>query len=222
MTEFLRYAVYYLPDGAFGQVGAHWLGWDAHMGTAPTSRVSRPAAWIEAPQPYGFHATIKAPFYLANGIDHDDAIDSFHRFCEKTCTAPLGPLRVAKIDNFFALVPKAQSAALSALEEFVVRDLDHLRAPVTAADLELRRQKGLQPADEARFMEWGYPYVFEHFRFHITLTGKIPSDEQAKVMDLINDQFSEFLAQEHMIARLCLVGQKSDGKFVRIHYADLQ
>jgi len=222
MTEFIRYAVYYLPDGAFGQVGAHWLGWDVHTGTAQTSRVLRSAAWIETPQPYGFHSTIKAPFYLANGIDHDVAIDSFHRFCEKTCTTPLGPLRVAKIDNFFALVPQAQSAALNALEELVVRDLDHLRAPVTAADLDRRRQKGLKQADEARFMKWGYTNIFEQFRFHITLTGKISHDEQTQVMDLINDQFSDFLDQNHMITRLSLVGQKTDGKFVLIHSADLQ
>lgn len=34
-------------------------------------------------------------------------------------------------------------------------------------------------------MQWGYPYVFEEFRFHITLTGRLPLPEQAHVLDVL-------------------------------------
>jgi hypothetical protein len=62
---------------------------------------------------------------------------------------------------------------MQALHSACVRAFDPFRAPLSAADLERRRKAPLSPEQDARLVEWGYPYVFEDFRFHMTLTGAI-------------------------------------------------
>ena len=71
----MRYAIYFAPPPAspLARFGRQWLGRDAetgeavatpaHAGVAP----ERLAAWTASPRRYGFHATLKPPFRLADG-----------------------------------------------------------------------------------------------------------------------------------------------------------
>ena len=45
--------------------------------------------------------------------------------------------------------------------------------PPGAAELERRRKAGLSAAQEKMLLRWGYPYVLDEFRFHLTLTGRL-------------------------------------------------
>ncbi|WP_409363684.1 DUF1045 domain-containing protein [Bradyrhizobium canariense] len=36
----------------------------------------------------------------------------------------------------------------------------------------------MQSAQRAHFVPWGYSYVFDLFRFHMTLTGRVLADSQ--------------------------------------------
>ncbi|HZD24872.1 MAG TPA: DUF1045 domain-containing protein, partial [Alphaproteobacteria bacterium] len=56
------------------------------------------------------------------------------------------------------------------------------RAPPQAAELAKRRAAGLTPRQEDLLRRWGYPYVMEEFRFHITLTGPVEPDEAAALL----------------------------------------
>jgi hypothetical protein len=64
------------------------------------------------------------------------------------------------IGSFAALVPAAPCPALDALAADCVRAFDGFRAPLSE-----RHKENLE--------KWGYPYVFDDFRFHMTLTGSI-------------------------------------------------
>ena len=54
-----------------------------------------------------------------------------------------------------------------------MREFDRFRAPADAAELAKRRAAGLTKRQDELLMRWGYPYVMDEFRFHLTLTGKL-------------------------------------------------
>src|ERR1700712_2206872 len=75
MSNYPRYAIYYAPAPAsdLDRFGAELLGYDAFAGQDlpfPDSVMDAAPDWRELtsdPRKYGFHATLKAPFSLAQG-----------------------------------------------------------------------------------------------------------------------------------------------------------
>jgi hypothetical protein len=82
-------------------------------------------------------------------------------------------LEVRRLGGFIAVVPTEPSAALADLAAATVAALDPFRAPPSEAELARRRKARLSDRQEALLMKWGYPYVMEEFRFHLTLTGRL-------------------------------------------------
>ncbi|WP_035973715.1 DUF1045 domain-containing protein [Bradyrhizobium sp. WSM471] len=39
-------------------------------------------------------------------------------------------------------------------------------------------------------VRWGYPYVFDRFRFHMTLTDRVPADSQPEVRQALDAVFA--------------------------------
>jgi hypothetical protein len=72
-----------------------------------------------------------------------------------------------------ALTPVAASAQLDELAALCVRAFEPLRAPLSQADRERRLAAGLDAQEIAYLDAWGYPYVFEGFQFHMSLTGVV-------------------------------------------------
>lgn len=171
-----RYALYFAPPQPWRDVGARWLGRCADTGEllapAPGSD-PRQAAWTEAPRHYGLHATLKPPFRLSEGRT-PDSLDQAVRTLARTIQPFDVALRCQALRGFLAWrlhgEPSGQ-AAMQALAAEAVRALDDWRAPPTEAELARRRATPLTPAHEAMLARWGYPYVFDQFVFHITLTG---------------------------------------------------
>ena len=87
-----RYAVYFVPaaQSALYRFGASLLGYDCYTGTEIAFPQALPVpepAWREMtqePRRYGFHATLKAPFHLADGAGEAALIEAFHAFCRST------------------------------------------------------------------------------------------------------------------------------------------
>jgi putative phosphonate metabolism protein len=176
-----RYAIYFAPPpgSALAELGAEMLGRDAETGGArPQPRLDgidpdRLRAITEDARHYGFHATLKAPFPLADGISGAALHDAAASFAADGAPA-IGPaLALASIGGFLALVPSAVAPAVHALADACVEAFDRFRAPLSAAELERRRRSPLTPAQDRHLERWGYPYVFEEFRFHMTLTARL-------------------------------------------------
>ena len=90
----------------------------------------------------------------------------------------------------------------------MVREVDAFREPLTKEELAIRRSKGLTPSQDKNLIKWGYPYVFSEFRFHMTLTAKIPlSKEQAIIYDAIQRHFSKSLKKSVKVEYACLFHQ---------------
>jgi putative phosphonate metabolism protein len=178
-----RYAIYYAPEAASALwiKAAAWLGRDAYIGRA-TPRPELPAlsdldaeALTADPRHYGFHATLKAPFELAGGHSVDDLLAAARAFAARMTpfTATIAP---AALGRFLAFRLQAGEAQMQALHAACVRDFEPFRAPLSDDDLARRRRGPLTTRQDERLVEFGYPYLFEDFRFHMTLTGAIADD----------------------------------------------
>jgi putative phosphonate metabolism protein len=188
-----RYALYFAPldDHALWRFGSATIGWDAETATACPPEPPEPAlarGWETAtaePRRYGFHATLKAPFALAEGARIDDMLDAAATFAATPRVIPTLHLEARIIAGFVALAPDAPDAALDDLAGSCVRDFDCFRAPLTAKDRARRAPERLTPRQVEYLDRWGYPFVFEEFRFHMTLTGRLPPGEAEAARDAL-------------------------------------
>ncbi|GJD34550.1 DUF1045 domain-containing protein [Methylobacterium aerolatum] len=175
-----RYAIYALPEpgSALETFGRSVLGIDNVTGEAVAHPPDLPglAGITTAPRVYGFHATLKAPMRLAPGIGEGDLLGAVRRLAAAHPPVAVGELTVAALGRFLALVPVAAPPALGLLAAECVAALDPLRSPLSEAEIAKRRPEQLTSRGRALLDRWGYPHVFEDFRFHMTLTDALPED----------------------------------------------
>jgi len=179
--------VYFAPHPAseWWQAGSAWLGRCAATGRAlpqpvvPGVPPELMAQLTAAPARYGWHATLKAPFTLADGVGVADLEQGLAQVCAALPAFTLPPLQVARLRHFLALVPEAPSPHLQQVADACVTQLHPLAAPLPPSELVRRRGGGLSDRQEALLQAWGYPQVFEQFRFHCSLTGNLDALPQA-------------------------------------------
>ena len=220
MTDFRRYAVYYTPPpGALADFGAGWLGWDPVRGmrvprTVPLDGAEEITA---TPRRYGFHATLKPPFRLAAGHARPELEAALAALAAKTPVVRGARLRMERLGPFLALVPASDHAPFSRLGDAMVRDLDGFRLPPSEAELKRRRAAGLTPAQDAHLLRWGYPYVFEEFRFHMTLSGKLDPATADRVEAALAPVLADAVPDPFEITEVTLAGEDEDGYFHALH-----
>lgn len=220
MDKMKRYAVYYAPEaGPFASAAAEWLGWDPALGEP----VGQPglgldlASLTDDPRKYGFHGTIKPPFRLAPGIDRAALMQALSTLAAGLRPVEMPGLQLVALDGFLALVPQGDTGGLVALAAAVVERLDGLRAPLTEAEIARRRPERLTPRQRALLDQFGYPYVMEEFRFHLTLSRRLDAEENAALMPLARAHFAPHLPRPFRLSDLCLFGEALDGKFHLLH-----
>ncbi len=131
-------------------------------------------------------------------------------------TLPPLTLSVQIVGDFLALRPTADCPALNALAADCVRILDALRALPTAAELARRQAQSLSPRQQSLLAAWGYPYVFEEFRFHLTLTGRLTNIPPTRIEELqaqLSTQFAPALAEPLPVDALALYLQTANQPF---------
>lgn len=214
-----RYAVYYAPEPgtALAAFGAAWLGWDAEADTPcahpDVAGLPRPAAEITAaPRRYGFHGTLKAPFRLAPGVRPEDLDRAVAALAAAEPAFALPPLRLEALGPFLALVPSAPAPRLDAVAAACVARLDVFRAAMTAEEL-ARRATGLTPRQTRLLDRWGYPFVMEEFRFHLTLTGPLEPADRAATAAALAPLLAPIIAESQPFGALCLFGEPESGPF---------
>ena len=196
-----RLAIYFSPQAgsAWSLAGAHWLGRCVDAGGAtlqPELEGWDPAefaALTAEPRRYGWHATLKAPFRLAADRDEATLRAALDDLAARRAAFDLPPLEVAEMGDFLALRPVADCAPLQALAGCCVTELHRFAAPLTDAEIAQRRSAGLTPQQDALLLRWGYPYVLDGFRFHLTLTGRLGGLTPQRVASL-RAQAQEFFA----------------------------
>ncbi|MDR2455433.1 MAG: DUF1045 domain-containing protein [Deltaproteobacteria bacterium] len=200
----VRYAVYHAPsiETELHRLGRLVLGrslWD------PKAGPSAPKASI-----YGFHATLVAPFRTLSS--KGALLETLNDAASK-----LKPVRIDKLalaglpPGFPAIVPLFQPPELSELEASLVTAMNKHRRPPAPGEA---ARRGLLSARQAQLnQKWGYPFVFEEFRYHLTL-GDLCGDQASleKRLAHLSELFDESLLSQGLTIdklQLCLQEEAS-------------
>ncbi len=221
----MRVAIYFTPERSdpLTATAAAWLGRNAFGGEAgrlPAATGLTPAELsfhTASARRYGFHATLKAPFRLIQG----QAIGSLERalavFAQSVAPIAVPRLAVQQIDGFFALVPDEPLAELNRFADDVVIAFEQFRAPLTDAEIARRGPENLTPVEFRNLLQWGYPYIFESFRFHMTLTGRAGHREAPRLRGAIEAVFGPLLSKPLAVDGLALFVESEPGAPFEVH-----
>ena len=212
MAPYPRYAIYYAdaPGSAFDRFGASLLGYDAYSGEDLPFPNDVPPDWrdlTQDPRKYGFHATLKAPMALAAGRTEAQIFAACELFADAARPVPLIRPAVDSISGFIAVVPSHPSAELERLAADCTRAFEFFRAPMTPEDRTRRNPAKLTARQREYLDRWGYPYVMEEFRFHMTLTGRMPAERRDDVLAMLRSRFATIDLATIEIGRIALFRQ---------------
>lgn len=214
-----RYAIYFAPQpgSPLAEFGADWLGRDCATGadrplpTVPGISTERLAAITESARNYGFHATLKPPFHLKaehSLAELDAAAAGFAAAREPIDVT----LKLRSLGGFLALMMSPPDHRVSALAADVVQAFDGFRALPSDAELARRREAGLSAQQEALLQRWGYPYVMGEFRFHMTLSSRLPDGpEREAIVAALQPRIAAVTAAPVAIDAIALFVQERRG-----------
>lgn len=206
----MRVAVYYTPqpdDPLFAEA-ATWLGRDPESDApVPQPDITNIAEVTAEPRLYGFHATLKPPMRLKQGYQWFDVIGAATQVANRIAPFELPQLAVSDVHGFLALRETSACAPLQALADACVEHLDHLREPLTDDEIARRRRARLTSQQDAMLLRWGYPYVFETWFFHMTLTRRLNAAEKEVFMPAAEAYFERAIVRPRQVSDICLFVQ---------------
>lgn len=214
-----RLAVYYVPetDDLLAQAGGAWLGRDAETGVAcPQPPVTGIGMLTASPRRYGFHATLKPPMRLADGATRQDFIGAAHDLAKTVPPFPAPRLRVGLLDGFLAILEAEPSAGFHALADRTVTELDRFRAPADDAELARRHPETLDRQKRGLLRRYGYPYVLQRWRFHMTLSERLDGETAASLLPRAAAYFALALAQPRLIGGIAICVEPEAGADFRL------
>lgn len=168
------------------------------------------------PRKYGFHGTLKPPFRLAEGVPVEALQAAASTMAMSLAPAVCDGLDLKRIGGFLALTPRGDTSGVQDVADACVRALDEFRAAPTEAELARRRRSRLSGRQEALLTRWGYPYVMEEFRFHMTLTGRLKGDK-AETWAASLRALMPSLPAPFVMDQVALCGEREDGRFELVH-----
>jgi putative phosphonate metabolism protein len=224
MARYPRYAIYFVPapGSDLNRFGADLLGYDAFDGIDapfPDRLTQAVPDWHELtqdPRQYGFHATLKAPFALVPGRSEAELIAACRTFADTARPIPVITPVVEAISGFIAVVPGQHSAELDRLAADCVRDFDPFRAPLTVEDRARRNPAALTTAQVDHLDRWGYPYVMDDFRFHMTLTGRVAAERRDGLVALLRTRFAALDLRALAVDRIAVFRQDDAASRFRV------
>jgi putative phosphonate metabolism protein len=214
----VRYAIYFSPakDHPLTEAASRWLGRNAFSGAQHDDHDAY-AEMTEEPRRYGFHATLKAPFELAEKYSEAELVAAVEQFAASQSVFDIPRVVVGALGPFFALVPDRTYQPLQDFAAEIVDHFDRFRAPLSETDIALRRPQNLTESQRQNLSLWGYPHVMDDFRFHMTLTGRIDENDAPAIRDVLSARFSEFVDRPLTISGLALFIEKTRGEPFTVH-----
>ncbi|WP_282604386.1 DUF1045 domain-containing protein [Pelagibius sp. Alg239-R121] len=215
-----RYAIYYTPERSsdLARFANAWLndepGATVFGDEVPWSGLIDPdhrRSMTSAPRTYGFHATLKPPFFLAEDMELTALEMALADFAAERPRVVLPPMELVILGDFLALRTSESTSDLDALAGDAVRRLDAFRKPSTDEELAIRRGAGLTERQEDLLMKWGYPYVLEEFRFHMTLSNRLDETGQSRLLSILKPILEPLVEKPLTIEAISLCEQPEAG-----------
>ena len=98
-----------------------------------------------------------------------------------------------------------------ALADAAVTGLDAHRAPAAPEELARRRAAKLTARQEAHLLDWGYPYVLEEWRFHVTLTRRLEDAARAEWQAAAEAALGAVAGVPRLVREVCVFTQAAPG-----------
>jgi len=216
--SYSRFAIYYVPPaGPLADFGASWLGWDVARGRkTPQPDLPDLRDITVTPRKYGFHGTLKPPFHLIETRTIAELEEATSAVAALLPPAICDDLGLMTLGGFLALIPLGGREAVQRVAQACVCKLDEFRRPAEESELARRRRAGPSARQEALLAQWGYPYVLEEFRFHLTLSGRLPQAERPVWVERAQ-RFLPDLPAPFILDQIALCGEREDGRFEMLH-----
>lgn len=141
----------------------------------------------------------------------------FSRFCKATPAFEIPKVVVNQLGPFFAVVPDAVHQPLQDFAASVVEVFEPFRAPLSEADIIRRKPEKLSERKRVLLDTWGYPYVMEEFRFHMTLTGPVDAERSDAMRAVLESRFADFTNRALLIGGLGLFVEPSRNAPFTVH-----
>lgn len=214
-----RFAVYYAPaiTDSLWDRAAIWLGRDpasglTHDGAVAGIERDRLLNLTQSAGRYGFHATIKPPMALAADRTPEELHLAVAELAAGLPVVKLGRMQVADLHGFLALMPVVRdNPELQDLAAQVVEHLEPFRAPLSLRDRAARLTNGLTDRQQELLDAYGYPYVFDQFRFHMTLTDRLDPADRDTMLAAAGTWFGPVLDGDVVLDRLVLFHETESG-----------
>jgi hypothetical protein len=216
-----RYAIYFTlaQNNPLYQLVAQWFGYDIYQGDKPAIKVDHHTL-LEPLLPYrdynaqaaiyGFHATLKPPFRLKPGISHKQLIKILKHFSKLHRPFSCSPLQLEQIGDFLALVPQQPCSQLDHLAKDCVQTFDVFRDELAVEEIQKRNPMALSEEQRLMLQLWGYPYVLDEFRFHMTLTDKLTQQQIDKCKPLLKSYLQPYTSRVLTVDQISLCYQATE------------
>ena len=218
-----RHAVYFAPppQHPLWALGCAWLGRDPADGPP---RAGPPQPLVAEPWRYGFHATLKAPMRLADGVPESQWLAAVRALARRHEPFAMPPLRVGMLSGFISLrlaEPLQARHPLRRLADDCVQALDRWRAPLSGPE----RIRQLQPSLSARQREnverHGYAHVLDDWRFHMSLSNPLAGIDSERIVALhgaAERHFAPALALPLACDALCVFVEPAAGQAFELRH----
>lgn len=186
-----RYAVYFIPGddselAAYGNSvlrrtanGNDFLNPDYQFAGEEINKKN--GVWqriTSTPRHYGFHATLKAPFELTKAYRESDLLSAVEALSHRHAACSLSSLKPMRLASFAALmINEEEQRNIAELASEVVKTLEPFREPLSMQDIARRKPDSLTERQRNMLERFGYPFVMEEFRFHMTLSDKLTESD---------------------------------------------
>ena len=231
MTNYKRVAIYFLPkkNSSLENFGKNLLGRDINK-KRKISLTRRQKYFInrrftyfdelkdycEKPAKYGFHATLKAPFRLKRNVKTKDFYDVISHIAAQHSRFKIKGLKIVYSKKFTFITSRKPNKLLINLENDLVKHLDTFRAELNKTEIKKRNPDSLTFKQNKYLKEWGYPFVLDQFKFHMTLmnqnNNKLSNKQKLELEKLIY-KISNNLLEFNEIS---LLGENKNGYFEEI------
>ena len=207
-----RYALYYVPadDSALGRFGARLFGrWPDNRVETDTFDIPDRSRRIHRVARYGFHATLKAPFQLASGCTEEGLVRAVEEGVRDWRPVSLSGLRVTVDAQTLSLSRSATLVSdphdpVCQLASRCVQEFEHWRAPLDEASRQRRKPESLSAHERKLLDTFGYPWVLDAFRFHITLADRRHTSADETLAQTLDERFSTMVTATPMLDRIAV------------------
>lgn len=216
-----RYAIYFTlaQNDPLYQLVVQWFGYDFYQGDKPAIKLDHHALlkpllpysdYNAKAALYGFHATLKPPFRLKPGVSHKQLVKILKQFSKLHRPFSCSPLHVEQLGDFLALVPKQPCPRLNNLAKDCVQTFDVFRDELAIEEIQKRNPMSLSEEQRLMLKLWGYPYVLDEFRFHMTLTDKLTQQQIDKCKPLLESYLQPYTSRVLNVDQLSLCYQATE------------